>query len=145
MKVLLLTQWYPPEPYKLFSDLAQSLKSMGHTLSVLTGFPNYPNGKIYPPYKLRLWQKDRIEDIPVTRVILYPEHSRSALRRVLNYLSFVSSATILGPWLLNRPDVIFVHCTPYIVAIPAWVMSRIWRVPFVFNVQDLWPETLQAT
>lgn len=118
---------------------------MGHEVQVLTGFPNYPSGALYPGYRLRLCQRETVGGIPVTRVALYPEHSRSAIKRALNYVSFAASATILGPWLMRRPDVIFVFSTPYTIGIPARWMSLLWRAPFVFNVQDLWPETLGAT
>lgn len=146
MKLLILTQWYFPEyHHKFLSDLAQCLQSFGHDVQVLTGFPNYPSGKLYPGYRLCLWQREIIDNIQVTRVILYPDHSRSVLKRGLNYLSFALSAAILGPWLIKRPDVIFVYGSPLTVALPAWIMSFLWRVPFVFNIQDIWPETLQAT
>lgn len=145
MKVLILSQWYQPEPTKLISDLAQGLAAMGHQVQVLTGFPNYPSGQLYPGYRVRPWQKEKLEGIPVVRTFLYPEHSRSAIGRVLNYVSFALSSAALGPWLVNRPDVIFVYSTPYLAGISGWLMSCLWRVPFVFNVQDLWPETLEAT
>jgi colanic acid biosynthesis glycosyl transferase WcaI len=145
MKILILSQWYPPEPVKLISDLAHGLAPLGHQVQVLTGFPNYPAGQAYPGYRVRLWQRETLEGIPVVRTFLYPEHSRSAVKRVLNYLSFACSSALLGPWLVDRPDVIFVYSTPYPVGISGWLLSRLWRVPFVFNVQDLWPETLEAT
>lgn len=146
MRLLILTQWYPPERHhKFLSDLAQCLRDVGYEVQVLTGFPNYPTGRLYPGYRLHLWQREMIDGIQVTRVILYPDHSRSVFKRGLNYLSFALSAAILGPWLIKRPDVIFVYGSPLTVALPAWIMSFLWRSPFVFNIQDMWPETLQAT
>jgi len=85
---------------------------MGHQVQVLTWFPNYPGGELYPGYRVRLWQKETLEDIPVVRTLLYPEHSRSSVKRVLNYLSFACSSAVLGPWLVDRPDVIFVTGNP---------------------------------
>jgi colanic acid biosynthesis glycosyl transferase WcaI len=64
MRILILTQWYQPEPPKLLSDLAQSLQAKGHSVEVLTGFPNYPSGTLYPGYRLSLWQKEVLDGIP---------------------------------------------------------------------------------
>ncbi len=145
MRILILSQWYMPEPVRLLQELAQTLTQDGHEVSVLTGFPNYPSGKIYPGYKQRLFQREVLDGIPVVRVPLFPEHSHSGVLRALNYISFALSASLLGPLLLSRPDVIFVYHPPLTVGIPAYVLSRIWRVPFLYQIQDMWPEHLSAT
>ncbi len=145
MRILILTQWYPPEPALLMHEMAQELQSLGHQVQVLTGFPNYPNGILSDGYKLRPWQKEKLDNVNIIRTWLYPDHSKSGLKRVLNYLSFATSAFLLGSFLAKRPDVIFVYHPPLTVAIPAWILSRIWRVPFVYQIQDMWPETLTAT
>lgn len=145
MRVLILSQWYLPEPAQLLQELAQSLQCMGHVVTVLTGFPNYPSGRIYPGYQIKVYQREELAGVPVIRVPLYPEHSQSSLKRVLNYISFAFSSSLLGPCLVRRPDVIFVYHPPLTVGIPAWVLSCVWRVPFVYNVADMWPETLSAT
>lgn len=145
MRVLILTQWYPPEPALLIQELAQTLQEMGHEVAVLTGFPNYPSGKIYPGYKISLRYREIIADVPVIRVPLYPDHSKSGLKRVLNYLSFSLSATFLGGWKLPRPDVIFVYHPPLTIGLPAFILAKMWSVPFVYQIQDMWPETLKAT
>lgn len=145
MRVLILTQWYPPEPALLLQELAQTLQQLGHTVQVLTGFPNYPSGMLYPGYRVRWRQREVLAGVPLVRIPLLPEHSRSGVGRALNYVSFAVSAAVLGPWLVKRPDVIFVYHPPLTVGLPAWVLSRLWRVPFVYQVQDIWPETLAAT
>jgi colanic acid biosynthesis glycosyl transferase WcaI len=145
MKILILTQWYPPEPALLLQELAQTLQSRGHDIAVLTGFPNYPSGDLYPGYRLCLWLREILAGVSVIRVPLYPDHSCSGFRRVLNYISFAFSSAILGPWLARRPDVIFVYQPPLTIGLPAYVLSRWWHVPFVYQVQDMWPETLSAT
>ena len=145
MKILILTQWYPPEPALLLQELAQTLQAKGHDITVLTGFPNYPSGKLYPDYRLRLYQREAVAGVAVVRVPLYPDHSDSGIRRVLNYMSFALSSAFLGTWLTARPDVIFVYHPPLTIGLPAFVLSRLWRVPFVYQVQDMWPETLAAT
>jgi colanic acid biosynthesis glycosyl transferase WcaI len=145
MHILMLRQWYPPEPIVLPQELAHTLQKMGHQVTVLTGFPHYPAGKLYPGYGLRPWRREVLAGVPVVRAPLYPDHSRSALRRVLNYTSFAITSSLIGPWLVRRPDVIFVYHPPLTVGWPAWLLSRLWRVPFVYQIQDMWPETLRAT
>lgn len=145
MRVLLLTQWYKPEPTPLQHELAQSLIARGHEVTVLTGFPNYPSGKLYPGYKVRPLQHEVMDGVPIVRVPLYPEHSRSAAGRVVNYGSFAASAALLGLRAMPRPDVLFVYHPPLTVGWPAYVLSRFWRAPFVYQIQDMWPETLSAT
>lgn len=145
MRILILSQWYLPEPAHLLYQLAESLQAAGHEVTVLTGFPNYPSGKLYPGYRLKWFQREKINGIPVIRVPLYPNHGKSGIRRVLNYLSFAVSAALLGPWLIPQVDVIHVYHPPATVGWPAWLLSRLRRVPFTYNIQDLWPETLAAT
>jgi glycosyltransferase involved in cell wall biosynthesis len=145
MHVVLLSQWYQPEPGLIGQGLAQTLQKMGHRVTVLTGFPNYPSGKLYPGYGLRPWRREVLAGVPVVRTPLYPDHSRSGFRRVLNYVSFAASSSVLGLWLVPRPDVVFVYHPPLTVGWPAWLLTRLWRVPFVYQIQDMWPETLRAT
>jgi colanic acid biosynthesis glycosyl transferase WcaI len=145
MKILILTQWYPPEPGLLQQELAQTLMAHGHHVTVLTGFPNFPSGKLYPGYRVQLLQRETIAGVTVVRVPLYPEHSRSGIKRALNYLSFAISAAILGWFYISRPDVMFIYHPPLTVSIPAYILSRLWRIPFVYQIQDMWPETLGAT
>jgi colanic acid biosynthesis glycosyl transferase WcaI len=145
MRILIVTQWYPPEPQKLLADLAQTLRALGHDVEVLTGFPNYPSGRLYPGYRVKFWQREVLDGVPLIRVPLYPDHSRSGVKRAINYLSFALAAAVIGPWLVRRPEAIFVLHPPLTIALPAWVISQVYRTRFVFNVQDLWPETLAAT
>jgi len=145
MKILLLTQWYPPEPGVLLQELAQTLQAKSHDVTVLTGFPNYPSGNLYPGYRLRLYQREMLAGVPVIRVPLYLDHSLSNIKRVLNYVSFALSSSILGFWLVPRQNVIFVYHPPLTIGFPAWILSRLWRIHFVYQIQDMWPETLSAT
>ena len=84
LRILILSQWYPPEPALLIQELAKTLQEKGHEVTVLTGFPNYPSGKLYPGYRLRWLQREKQEGIPLVRVALYPDHSLSGIRRALN-------------------------------------------------------------
>lgn len=145
MKILIVTQWFEPEPTFKGLLLARELTARGHQVQVLTGFPNYPGGKLYPGYRVRLWQREVMEGIPVLRVALYPSHDHSAIRRVLNYASFAVSASVLGTLLAQQPDVLYAYHPPATVGLPAMVISALRRVPFVYDIQDLWPDTLRAT
>jgi glycosyltransferase involved in cell wall biosynthesis len=144
VRILILSQWYPPEPMKLLSDMAETLTTLGHQVTVLTGFPNWPTGKIYPGYRVRLLKRERMWGVPIVRIPLYPDHGRSGIKRVLNFASFVVSALLLGPWVVPRPDVIHA-IQPPTTCLAGWFLSRIWGVSFTYEVQDMWPETLFAT
>jgi glycosyltransferase involved in cell wall biosynthesis len=144
MKILVLSQWYPPEPQSVVSDLAETLAAGGHDVTVLTGFPNFPSGKLYPGYSLKFVQREIWNGIPIVRVPLLPYHGRSPILRILNLMSFCAAAILIGPWFVRRPDLIHA-IQPPTTCFPAWVLSRVWRAPFTYEVQDLWPDTLRAT
>jgi glycosyltransferase involved in cell wall biosynthesis len=145
VRILLLTQWFDPEPSFKGLLFAKELKRRGHQVSVLTGFPNYPGGKLYPGYSVRLWQRETMEGVDILRVPLYPSHDRSALGRVANYLSFALSAAVLGPLLTAEADVVYVYHPPATVGLAALAFRCLRGVPCVYDVQDLWPDTLLAT
>ena len=109
MRILFLTQWFQPEPFFKGLPFVKALRDRGHEVEVLTGFPNYPGGKVYPGYCVRFYQRETMDGIPVHRVALYPSHDKSASRRILNYLSFSLSAFLIGPWLVGKPDLIYVY------------------------------------
>ena len=145
MHILLLSQWYIPEPDIKIHLLARDLAARGHQVTSITGFPNYPQGCIYPGYCQRLWQWEDIDGVRVLRVPLYPDHSRSGVKRIVNYLSFAVSASVLGPLLCGPADVMWVYHPPLTVGIPAWWIGLLHRVPFVYEIQDMWPETVTAS
>lgn len=145
MRLLTLSQWYDPEPNFKGLALATALQAKEHTVTAVTGFPNYPSGKIYPGYRLRWRQWETMNGVRVLRVPLYPDHSYSGVKRILNYFSFALSASTLGAALCGPADVMWVYHPPLTVGIPAWWIGLLRRIPFVYEVQDLWPETLAAT
>jgi glycosyltransferase involved in cell wall biosynthesis len=145
MRILLLTQWFQPEVMLKGLPFAGALRARGHDVEVLTGFPNYPGGKIYDGYRLRLYQKEEIDKIPVHRVWLYPSHDRSALRRILNYCSFAASALLIAPWVIrNKPDVIYVY-NLVTLGRAAFVLRHLWGCKVVMDIQDLWPESVAGS
>lgn len=144
MKILLLTQWFDPEACFKGLAFARELRRQGHDVSVLTGFPNYPGGKVYPGYRIALWQREVMDNIPILRVPLYPSHNRSSLGRIANYVSFALTAAI-GIFTLPRPDIVYVYSPPPTAALGAVLLRAVKRVPFILDVQDMWPDTLGAT
>lgn len=145
MRILILTQWFDPEPTFKGLLFAKELIRLGHEVEVLTGFPNYPGGKIYEGYKIKLFQRESIDGITVFRVPLYPSHDNNAIKRIVNYISFALSASLMGFFLVKRPDVIYVYHPPATIGLPALFLHLLYRVPFVYDIQDLWPDTLAAT
>ncbi|MFZ4856350.1 MAG: glycosyltransferase family 4 protein [Desulfuromonadaceae bacterium] len=145
MRILMLTQWFDPEPTFKGLAFARELVRLGHNVEVLTGFPNYPGGKLYPGYKVRLLQRETIDGVSVIRVPLYTSHNDSALKRIANYVSFAFSAALLGPFLIKQADVVYVYHPPATVALPAMMIKLLRGIPFVYDIQDLWPDTLAAS
>lgn len=145
MKILLLTQWFDPEPTFKGLAFAKELQRQGHEVEVLTGFPNYPGGKIYDGYKLKLYQREQIEGISILRVALYPNHDSSALKRILNYISFAFMAMLFGIFMTKKADIIYAYHPPLTVGIAAIFIKFFRKIPIVYDIQDMWPDTLKAT
>jgi glycosyltransferase involved in cell wall biosynthesis len=145
VKILLLTQWFDPEPTFKGLLFARELAARGHEVEVLTGFPNYPGGKLYPGFRVRPWTRQVIDGVRVLRVALYPSHNTSGFQRALNYGSFALSAAVLGSLLVRQPDVIYVYHPPATIAFAAMAIGMLRDVPFVYDIQDLWPDTLAAS
>lgn len=145
MKILLLTQWFDPEPTFKGLAFAKELKRQGHDVEVLTGFPNYPGGKIYDGYKLKLYQREEVDGISILRVALYPNHDSSALKRIFNYISFAFMAMLFGIFATKKADVIYAYHPPLTVGIAAIFIKLFRRIPIVYDIQDMWPDTLKAT
>ena len=106
MKILYLAQFFDPEPVFKGLRYAKALKEKGHDVEVITGFPNYPEGEIYDGYKLSLYKKEMIEGVTVHRVWLYPNHGKSVIKRLLNYVSFFITSLILGLLIVRKFDII---------------------------------------
>ena len=145
MRILLLTQWFDPEPTFKGLAFARELQRQGHQVQVLTGFPNYPGGKIYQGYRLKLFQRDHIDGISILRVALYPSHDGAALKRIFNYISFAFMAMVFGIFFTKKADIIYAYHPPLTVGIAAVFIKFFRRTPVVYDIQDMWPDTLKAT
>ena len=147
MRVLLVSQYFWPEGFRI-NDVVRTLVERGVSVDVLTGKPNYPEGKIFPGYHPLCIQTDQYFGAIVLRVPIFLRSTSSGWRLMLNYLSFVVSGLILAPWLLRtrQYDTIFVYApSPILQAIPALFLARLKKSSVVIWVQDLWPESLEAT
>jgi colanic acid biosynthesis glycosyl transferase WcaI len=143
MRAIFLTQWFHPEPGAIRGlPLAKLLRERGYEIKVLTGFPNYPGGKLYPGYRMRMWQREEIDGVSVVRVPLYPSHDSSSLRRIANYASFALSAATIGTFLIGGADVGFVYHPPGTIGFPAMVLKASRRIPYIYHIADMWPESV---
>ncbi|MGH9522539.1 MAG: glycosyltransferase family 4 protein [Terriglobales bacterium] len=121
--------------------LASWLQNRGHEVKVVTAFPNYPGGKVYPGYKLKFRQWEEMEGVRVLRVPLYPSHNSSAVGRIANYTSFALSASTIGVALSGSADVAFVYHPPPTVGLAALAAKWMRGIPFVYHIADMWPES----
>jgi colanic acid biosynthesis glycosyl transferase WcaI len=145
MNILIVKQLFYPEPTAKSLDFALELKKRGHNVTVLTSFPSYPLGRIYPDYRQKIKSIQQIDGINVIRVPIYPNHSRNGGKRILNYLSYAISASLIGAPLIKRADVAFIYQGAITVGIPAILFKLLFGIEFVYDINDLWPETLGAS
>ncbi len=149
MKILYVSQYFPPEmgaPAARAAELAQHWAGAGHDVSILTGFPNHPTGVVPPEWRSRfhrLAYRERTGRVEVFRTWLWPLPNRKAHERMRNYASFCLSAGLRGLG-IPSPDVIIATSPQLLVGLSGWWLSFAKRVPFVFEVRDLWPESLIA-
>jgi glycosyltransferase involved in cell wall biosynthesis len=149
MKILYISQYFPPEmgaPAARAVELSKHWAAAGHEVTVLTGFPNHPTGVVPLAYRdklRRLVVREQVNGIHLVRSWLLPFPNRKAYERMLNYSSFSVSAAITGLF-LSRPDVVIATSPQLLVGLSGWWLARWKRVPFVFEVRDLWPESLAA-
>jgi len=170
MNIFLLTQYYPPEPSSAsmrMGEIGEYLAGKGHEVTVVMGFPNYPDGKVYDEYKMRLMMREIVKlgnresgkrrrgeeseagekgegdgggEIEIIRVPLYTTSQRRSFKhRMLNHISFMLTA-IYGGLLAKRPDVIYFYSPPLFLGFTAWVLKKFYRVPTVVEINDPWPQ-----
>lgn len=143
MRLLLINNLFQPEPNHLKGlAFAKALARRGHEVEVLTGFPNYPGGRVYPGYRVRWTARETMEGIPVTRVAMFASHDRSGARRILSYGSIGISQALHALALGRRFDLCHVYLGPITLLWPALVLRRLRGTRIVADVQDLWPESV---
>lgn len=143
MHIAILTQYYPPEigaPQARLAELAARMHARGHAVTVLTAMPNYPRGRLYEGYG-GLFQREWREGAQILRSYIYPSKSIRKLPRLLNYFSFVASSTLAGALTLPKVDYLLTESPPLFLGMAGFLLSRLRRCRWIFNVSDLWPES----
>lgn len=147
MHIVFIAQYFHPETgaaSERITGLAKGLVSMGHRVTVITGFPSYPAGRLYPGFTRKLWDRQQMEGVEVVRTWLHITEGRDAASRLVNYLSFMCSS-FLAALLVGRPDVpdvIVATSGPIFAGASGCIASIMRRVPFVLDLRDVWPERI---
>jgi glycosyltransferase involved in cell wall biosynthesis len=147
MHILYVSQYFPPEtgaPAARVSELARAWVEAGHQVTVLTGLPNHPTGIVPPEYQHRVLVREDFHGVRVVRTWIYAAANRGRLRRSLAYASFAASATLWGQLHVARPDVLVATSPQFLCAVAGHAIARLRSLPFVFEVRDLWPESIVA-
>jgi glycosyltransferase involved in cell wall biosynthesis len=142
MRIFYIIHYFPPElngGATRASELARLWAQAGHDVTILTGFPNHPNGRIPDNYRGKLFLEEFVDGYRVRRTYIYATPNKGFARRILNHLSLMAS-TVIGSVLKKRPDVIIASSPPLFIGISGYLLSKLKRVPYVFEVRDLWPQ-----
>ncbi|HVJ80529.1 MAG TPA: glycosyltransferase family 4 protein [Planctomycetia bacterium] len=145
MRILYISQYYPPEmgaPAARVSELAREWTAQGHEVTVLTAFPHHPHGVKRPEDRYVLTRKERDGAVKVVRTYVYAARNAGFLKRTLGYLSFAFSAIFIGMWRVGRPDVVIATSPQLFTGIAGRALAFLKRAPFLFEVRDLWPESI---
>lgn len=141
---MFLTQYCPPEvgaPQNRIFEFAKHLKKLGHDISILTAMPNYPKGEIFEGYKGKKLVKEEIEGIKIIRTSIYATKSNKFSKRLRNYLSFTFSCVFKGYRNIEDIDVIITESPPLFLGYSGYILCKLKRAKYVFNISDLWPES----
>ena len=146
MHILFLTDNFPPEvnapASRTFEHCREWVKA-GHQVTVITCAPNFPGGVVYPGYRNRLWQRETMEGVRIIRVWSYITANTGFVKRILDYQSFMAMAILASPF-VRDVDVVAGTSPQLFTTCAAYVVSRLKRIPFVFELRDLWPESIKA-
>jgi colanic acid biosynthesis glycosyl transferase WcaI len=144
LKILVLAQYFAPEigaSQVRLASFCREVRAAGHSLEIVTAMPHHPGGQIFPEYRGEFYRRENWEGLTIHRVWLYAANS-SNLRRLLNYASFCLTC-LVGLARATKPDYIFVDSPPLFLGVPGWIAAKSWRVPLLFNVADLWPDSVR--
>lgn len=146
MHILFLTDNFPPEvnaPASRTFEHCREWVRAGNQVTVITCAPNFPTGKVYPGYKNRLWQTEMMEGIRVIRVWTYITANEGFAKRILDYVSYMVAATSASPF-VRKPDLVIGTSPLLFTVMAAWAVGFLKRIPFVFELRDIWPESIKA-
>lgn len=146
MKILFISDNFPPEvnaPASRTFEHCRAWVRAGHDVTVITCAPNFPRGKVFDGYRNRLSQKEDVDGIRVIRVWSYIAANQGRVRRIVDYLSFMVTATIAGVC-APRPDIVIGTSPQFFTVCAAHVVGKLRRRPWVFELRDFWPESIKA-
>lgn len=145
MKILFLADNFPPEvnaPATRTIEHCREWVRLGAEVTVITCAPNFPQGRVYPGYRNKLFQRETLDGIQVIRVWSYISQNQGFFRRTLDYLSFAVSATCAG--LFQQADVIVATSPQFFTTFAGYALSKLKRAPWIFELRDLWPESIRT-
>lgn len=145
MRILFVSQLFDPENAIKGLSFVKKLVELGHEVEVVTTFPSYPGGRVYAGYKQSLYKVEDLDGVRVVRLPTYISHGSSAIKRLVSYFSFAFVSTVYSLFFARKADVIYAYYPPVMVGVMARVVRFFRRTPYVYDVQDLWPEALVAT
>ncbi|MCF8177773.1 MAG: glycosyltransferase family 4 protein [Sulfuritalea sp.] len=146
MHILFLTDNFPPEvnaPASRTFEHCREWVEAGHRVTVITCAPNFPKGRVFDGYRNALWQTEEIAGIRVIRVWTYITANDGFVKRILDYQSFMVAAT-LAALFVRRVDVVLGTSPQLFTTCAAYAVSRLKRIPYIFELRDLWPESIRA-
>ncbi|MER2536745.1 MAG: glycosyltransferase family 4 protein [Rhizobiaceae bacterium] len=146
MHILFLTDNFPPEvnaPASRTFEHCREWVRAGERVTVITCAPNFPRGKVFGGYRNRLWQSEMIDGVRVIRVWSYITANEGFARRIADYVSYAVAATLAAPF-VRKADIVIGTSPQFFTACAAYATSRLKRVPFVFELRDIWPESIRA-
>ncbi len=146
MKLLILTQYFPPEvgaPQNRLFELAVRLQKLGVDITILTAMPNYPQMEIYDGYKNKKYVYEEMEGLKIHRSKIFVSKSKSIVNRLRNYFSFVISSALTGKKIENNFDFLICESPPLFLGYSAMYLARKKKAKLIFNVSDLWPESAE--
>ena len=147
LNILYMSHYFPPEvnaPALRVSEMASRWADSGHDVTILTGFPNHPSGIIPDEYKGMKRLVTKYKNLKVVRTYQYAAPNKGFVKRIMNYLSFMFSSILLGTSKVGKPDIVIATSPQFFVAVAGYIMSRIKRCKYVFEIRDVWPEEIVA-
>jgi hypothetical protein len=142
VRIAYMCQYFAPEvgaPSARLSELGRAWTDMGHQVTIITGLPNHPTGIVPREYRRMLFRRERFGNVDVWRNWLYATPNEGIVKKTLSHLSFMCSTAVLSLPRLRGHDVVIVSSPTFFVVLTALLMSRLWRIPYIFEVRDLWP------
>jgi len=147
MRILYVSQYFPPEigaPAARVHELSREWVRTGHEVTVLTAFPHHPGGVKRPEDRGVLERREQVDGIDLLRTYVYAVPNKGIVKRMASYASFLLSATAVGPLRISSPDVVIATSPQLLCALAGYLLSQFFGAPFVFEVRDLWPESIVA-